>query len=345
VSAVAAAPPGPLLEVSDLVKHFPVKGSLFEPRRVVHALDGVSLALGERETLGVVGESGCGKSTLARCVVRLVEPTRGTIRVAGHDVVGASAEDRTQIPKMVQIVFQDPYSSLNPRRTIAQTVADPLRLHAGLRGGARRDRVAELLAAVGMGPEFMQRYPHELSGGQRQRVAIARALAVGPRLIVCDEPVSALDVSIQAQVVNLLKRLQQERGIAYLFITHDLRLVQSIADRVAVMYLGEIVELAPIDAFRRRIKHPYSQALFAATPRVQPEHARRLVLAGDVPSPIDPPAGCRFHTRCPYRQPVCETSAPALRTIGERLVRCHFADRADFPPPLAATAAAGPELA
>jgi oligopeptide/dipeptide ABC transporter ATP-binding protein len=176
-------------------------------------------------------------------------------------------------------------------------------------------------------------------------VAIARALAVGPRVIVCDEPVSALDVSIQAQVVNLLKRLQQERGISYLFITHDLRLVQSIADRVAVMYLGEVVELAPIDAFRQRIKHPYSQALFAATPRVQPEHTRRLVLAGDVPSPIDPPPGCRFHTRCPYRQPVCETSAPVLRAIGERLVRCHFADRPDFPPPLSRAAAAGVELA
>jgi oligopeptide transport system ATP-binding protein len=325
----------PLLAVRDLVKHFPVKGSLFERPAVVHALDGVTLTLGERETLGIVGESGCGKSTLARCVVRLVEPTSGSILLDGNEVSGRP-QDRLSVPRMIQIVFQDPYSSLNPRRTIAQTIADPLRLHTKLDAGARRDRIASLLSAVGIGAEFMQRFPHELSGGQRQRIAIARALAVGPRVIVCDEPVSALDVSIQAQVINLLKRLQAELGVSYLFITHDLRLVQSIADRVAVMYLGQVVELAPIQAFKQRIKHPYSQALFAATPRVQPDRIRPPALAGDVPSPISPPSGCRFHTRCPYRQPLCEASAPELRAVGDRLVRCHFADRPDFPPSEAA---------
>jgi oligopeptide/dipeptide ABC transporter ATP-binding protein len=322
----------PLLEVSDLVKHFPVRRALFEPRSVVHALDGVSLTLRERQTLGVVGESGCGKSTLARCLVRLVEPTSGEIRLAGANVAAPNAQERRRIPQLIQIVFQDPYSSLNPRRTIFKTISDPLRLHTKLNSSQRRDRIATLLSSVGMGAEFMQRFPHELSGGQRQRVAIARALAVSPRVIVCDEPVSALDVSIQAQVINLLKRLQAELGVSYLFITHDLRLVQSIADTVAVMYLGQIVELAPIAAFKARIKHPYSQALFAATPKVEPDRIRPIVLAGDVPSPISPPAGCRFHTRCPYRQTICEQSPPELRPIGDRLVRCHFADRVDFPP-------------
>ncbi len=322
----------PLLQISELVKHYPVGRSMFGRGDVVHALDGVSLTLDDGQTLAVVGESGCGKSTLARCLVRLVEPTSGSIRLADCNVAKPNSAEQRRIPRLVQIVFQDPYASLNPRRTIYQTVADPLRLHAPSGSTQRRAKVAELLAAVGMGAEFMPRFPHELSGGQRQRIAIARALAVSPRLIVCDEPVSALDVSIQAQVINLLKRLQTELGIAYLFITHDLRLVQSIADTVAVMYLGEIVELAPIAAFKRRIKHPYSQALFAATPRVDPNGARPIVLAGDVPSPMAPPPGCRFHTRCPYKQDICVQQAPELRQINERWVRCHFADQVDFPP-------------
>jgi oligopeptide transport system ATP-binding protein len=323
----------PLLEVHDLVKHYPVRGGQWGERAVVHALDGVSLTVGERETIAVVGESGCGKSTLARCLVRLTEPTAGEIRVAGRNVGRPSATERREIPQLIQIIFQDPYASLNPRRTIAQSVGDPLRLHSKLSRRGREQKTLELLGAVGLRPELLNRHPHELSGGQRQRVAIARALAVEPRVIVCDEPVSALDVSVQAQVINLLKRLQREHGVSYVFITHDLRLVRNIADAVAVMYLGQIVEYAPISSFKTRIKHPYSQALFSATPEADPARAsKRLVLAGDVPSPIDPPSGCRFHTRCPYQQPICQSTAPELRPIGDRFVRCHFADHPAFPP-------------
>jgi oligopeptide/dipeptide ABC transporter ATP-binding protein len=325
----------PLLEVRDVVKHFPVRKAGFGPRRVVHALDGVSLCLGENETLAVVGESGCGKSTLARCLVRLHEPTSGTIRVAGRNVTNPSAEERREIPRLIQIVFQDPYASLNPRRTIYQTVADPLRLHRPGPRSQRREQVAALLQSVGIGAQFMDRLPHELSGGQRQRIAISRALAVQPRVVVCDEPVSALDVSVQAQVINLLKRLQGELGVSYVFITHDLRLVRNMADTIAVMYLGEIVEQASMAAFKARIKHPYSQALFSATPMARSDRRSsegRIVLSGDVPSPIDPPAGCRFHTRCPYVQEVCRKDAPELRPIGDRMVRCHFAHLPEFPP-------------
>ena len=324
-----------LLEVTDLVKHYPVGRALFGKRPVVHALDGVSLSLGREQTLAVVGESGCGKTTLARCLVRLVQPTSGSIRLAGRSVTQPSAADIAQIPKLIQIVFQDPYASLNPRRTIEQTVGDALRLHRPGTRAQRREQVAELLAAVGIGAQFMDRLPHELSGGQRQRIAICRALAVRPQVVVCDEPVSALDVSVQAQVVNLLKRLRGEFGMSYVFITHDLRLVRNMADTIAVMYLGQVVELAPIGEFKARIKHPYSQALFAATPVAKPDRSaarRRIVLAGDVPSPIDPPPGCRFHTRCPYVQPICRQDEPTLRPIGERLVRCHFAHLVDFPP-------------
>jgi oligopeptide transport system ATP-binding protein len=324
-----------LLEVAGLTKHYAVGGKLFGKKAHVHALDDVSLSLRPRETLAVVGESGCGKTTLARCLVRLVEPTRGSIRLAGRSVTNPTPAERREIPRLIQIVFQDPYASLNPRRTIFQTVADPLRLHQDTTRAGRREKVAALLASVGIGPQYMDRLPHELSGGQRQRIAISRALAVGPQVIVCDEPVSALDVSVQAQVINLLKRLQVELGMSYVFITHDLRLVRTLADTVAVMYLGQIVELAAIADFKARIRHPYSQALFSATPQAARAGAgtrRRIVLAGDVPSPIDPPSGCRFHTRCPYAEAVCRETAPELRPIGGRLVRCHFADRADFPP-------------
>jgi oligopeptide/dipeptide ABC transporter ATP-binding protein len=324
-----------LLEVTDLVKHFPVGRRLFGKRDVVHALDGVSFTLGKERTLAVVGESGCGKSTLARCLVRLVQPTSGSIRLAGRDVTHPSAAEAAQIPKLIQIVFQDPYASLNPRRTIQQTIGDALRLHGAGPRAQRRGEVARLLGAVGIGAEFMDRLPHELSGGQRQRIAICRALAVRPLVVVCDEPVSALDVSVQAQVINLLKRLRAEFGMSYVFITHDLRLVRNMADTIAVMYLGQIVELAEIGAFKARIKHPYSQALFAATPMVTPDRTaarRRIVLAGDVPSPIDPPPGCRFHTRCPYAEAICRESEPQLRPVGERLVRCHFAHEVGFPP-------------
>ncbi|MEO7743389.1 MAG: oligopeptide/dipeptide ABC transporter ATP-binding protein [Usitatibacter sp.] len=332
-----------LLEVRGLTKHYPVGARLFGEKKHVHALDDVSLSLRPRQTLAVVGESGCGKTTLARCLVRLVEPTRGTIRLAGRNLTEPSAAERREIPRLIQIVFQDPYASLNPRRTIFQTVGDPLRLHQPSSRAERREKVAALLASVGIGPQLMDRLPHELSGGQRQRIAISRALAVGPRVIVCDEPVSALDVSVQAQVINLLKRLQAELGMSYVFITHDLRLVLNLADTVAVMYLGQVVELAEIADFKARIKHPYSLALFSATPRAARAGAgkpRRIVLAGDVPSPIDPPSGCRFHTRCPYVQPVCRGTEPELRAIGSRLVRCHFADQPGFPPQGAIPAAA-----
>ena len=329
-----------LLEVRELTKHFPVGGRFFGRKAHVHALDGVSLSVRPRQTLAVVGESGCGKSTLARCLVRLIEPTSGSIRLDGLDVVDPTPQDRRLIPQLIQIVFQDPYASLNPRRTISQTVADPLRLYGSASRSQRREKVASLLASVGIGEQFMDRLPHELSGGQRQRVAISRALAVGPKVIVCDEPVSALDVSVQAQVVNLLKRLQLELGMSYVFITHDLRLVRNLADTVAVMYLGQVVELAEIGEFKARIRHPYSQALFSATPRAARAGAglkRRIVLAGDVPSPIDPPSGCRFHTRCPYAQARCREEAPDLRAVDGRLVRCHFADDPGFPPEPART--------
>jgi oligopeptide/dipeptide ABC transporter ATP-binding protein len=325
----------PVLIVSDLVKHYHLKGSIFGRPRIVHALDGVSFTLSEGQTLAVVGESGCGKSTLARCLLHLTDSTSGTIRLAGEDVTHPSREQRRTIARSLQIVFQDPYASLNPRSTTYQTISDPLRLHGRHQRAERRGIATKLLERVGLGPEFMDRHPHELSGGQRQRVAIARALAVRPKVVVCDEPVSALDVSVQAQVVDLLKRLQSELGMSYLFISHDLGFVQRVSDAIAVMYLGQIVEFAATSVLRRRIKHPYSQALFSATPIPDPIRARdrqRIVLSGDVPSPINPPSGCRFHTRCPYRQEICVTQMPALRSLEDRLVRCHFADQEGFPP-------------
>jgi len=326
----------PVLEVENLVKHFPLKGGLFGKASFVHALDGVSLELRPGETLAVVGESGCGKSTLARCIVRLEEPTSGTIRLKGSDITRLEGRALRPHRRAMQIVFQDPYASLNPRWSIASLLSDPMRLHGIGDRTSRRHLAAELLDKVGLGQEYLERYPHELSGGQRQRVAIARALAVGPDVIVCDEPVSALDVSIQAQVINLLKRLQQELGLAYVFISHDLSLVKHIADRIAVMYLGQIVEAAPTAAMRQRLLHPYSQALFSAAPTADLDAARkkqRIVLEGDVPSPVDPPAGCRFAGRCPYRAEICRGKPPPVRRIEGHLARCHFAGEPGFPPP------------
>ncbi|MGO8868313.1 MAG: ABC transporter ATP-binding protein [Alphaproteobacteria bacterium] len=329
----------PLLEVRELVKRYPLGGGLFGSPQVVHALEGVSLALRAGETLAVVGESGCGKSTLARCVLRLEAPTSGSILVAGRDIVRAKGRELRRLRKRVQIVFQDPYSSLNPRRTVFQAVADALRLHDICKRKERRARVERLLNRVGLGADHMDRLPHELSGGQRQRVAVARALAVEPEVLVCDEPVSALDVSVQAQVINLLKRLQRELGISYLFISHNLGLVLQIADRVAVMYLGRVVELAETRALRARALHPYSEALLSAVPVADPQATRRkrhLVLAGEIPSATEMPAGCAFASRCPYRQEICTAEAPALRLVEERLVRCHFAG--EWPAPAAAVA-------
>ncbi len=321
----------PLLQVEALSKHFAVKKDwLGRPKRVLRAVDGVSLELMPGETLGLVGESGCGKSTLGRAILRLHEPTSGTILFRGRDVTNASAHELRLLRREMQIIFQDPYGSLDPRMTVRAIVAEPMRIHGLLDGkSGEEDRVAKLLARVGLRPEHMRRYPHEFSGGQRQRIGIARALAVEPHFIVADEAVSALDVSIQAQIVNLLRDLQDELGLSYLFIAHDLQIVEYISHRVAVMYLGRVVETAPSPLLYGDPRHPYTQALMSASPTIDASTRRkRLLLHGDVPSPLAPPPGCPFHTRCPIAQKgTCDTDVPSLREIapGHRAA-CHFAE-------------------
>jgi oligopeptide/dipeptide ABC transporter ATP-binding protein len=310
-----------LLEVSDLVKHYPVRGGVL--RRVtgtVHAVDGVSFTLGVGETLGLVGESGCGKSTVARSILRLVEPTGGSIRLNDRDITHLRKAELRPVRRSMQIIFQDPFASLNPRMTAGDIVGEPLSVHGIAAGRAKRERVAELFEQVGLRPDQMLNYPHQFSGGQRQRICIARALSLGPDLIVCDEPVSALDVSIQAQVINLLIDLQRRHGFSYLFIAHDLAVVAHISHRVAVMYLGRIVELAEKTELFANPRHPYTQALLASVPVADPR-TRRLepLIDGDVPSPINPPSGCAFHTRCRYVMARCRVETPVLAGARHRV--------------------------
>lgn len=318
-----------LLEVRDLKVHFPVQPGLFSrAREFVRAVDGVSFEVEPGETLGLVGESGCGKTTLGRAAIKLIEPTAGSVWFEGENLGELKAAALRLRRRKFQMVFQDPYGSLNPHLTIEQIVSEALEIHhLSPNRSARRERVAALLKDVGLAPEQAQRYPHEFSGGQRQRIGIARALAVQPKLLVCDEPVSALDVSVQAQIINLLQDLQRAHGLAYLFIAHDLAVVEHISRRILVMYLGKIVESADAGRICRAPKHPYTQALISAVPVVDPDSKRaRIILPGDVPSPIHPPPGCPFHPRCPVAQTRCRTEAPRLREItAGHQVACHLA--------------------
>ncbi len=325
--ALASSPAAPVIEVEDLKKHFPVKKGLL--RRTVGqvlALDGVSFAIGRGETLGLVGESGCGKSTLARTVLRLIEPTAGAIKVGGRDITHLRKRELRPYRREMQIIFQDPFSSLNPRMSAGDIVGEPLQIH-GMAPQQRRQRVAELFELVGLAPAQMASFPHQFSGGQRQRICIARALALDPKLIVADEPVSALDVSIRAQVINLMMDLQRQKHLSYLFIAHDLAVVEHISRRIAVMYLGKIVEYADKKTLFLEPLHPYTEALLSAVPVPNPKLRRaKRILPGDVPSPMHPPPGCPFHTRCPYVEPRCRVEVPALREVRPgHWVSCHLA--------------------
>jgi len=314
----------PLLEAKDLVKNFNLRGPFSRSKQVIHAVDGISLHVNERETLAVVGESGCGKSTLGRLLMRLIEPTSGNIRLEGEELTDKQGRALLPYRRKLQMIFQDPYGSLNPRMTVQETLTDLLRIHGIAWGSAAKLRVGELLETVGLPASSAKRYPHEFSGGQRQRIGIARALAVNPLLIVCDEAVSALDVSVQAQIVNLLQDIQVEFGLSYLFISHDLMVVRHMADRVAVMYLGRVVETGETEVIFERPRHPYTRALLDVVP--VPSVTRRTdrtVLKGDIPNPLTPPSGCHFHPRCPFAIERCAVEAPTLQSTGEGLVACH----------------------
>ena len=314
-----------LLEIRDLKKYFPVGDGFFSRNKGnVKAVDGVNLTINEGETLGLVGESGCGKSTLGRTILRLIEPTSGEIIFHGKNLLALSARELREMRREMQIIFQDPYASLNPRMRVGDIVGEGLEIHKLAKGKAKRERIMELLHQVGLREDHYPRYPHEFSGGQRQRIGIARALAVSPKFIVCDEPVSSLDVSIQAQIINLLQELQEKMHLTYLFISHDLRVVEHISHRVAIMYLGKVVEIAAGETIYRDAKHPYTRALLSAVP--MPETSRkkeRIVLEGDVPSPVNPPSGCTFHPRCAYRQPLCSEMEPPLDFSDGHGVSCH----------------------
>ncbi|MDI6893053.1 MAG: dipeptide ABC transporter ATP-binding protein [Bacillota bacterium] len=324
----AASPQGDfLLEVVDLKKYFPIYGGVFS--RVVgynYAVDGVSFRVKRGETFGLVGESGCGKTTAGRTILRLTPATSGKVYFDGQDVYALSPAQMRRLRREMQIIFQDPYASLNPRMTVGEIIGEPLEIHGVARGAKKQERVRELLQVVGLQSSDGRRYPHEFSGGQRQRIGIARALALNPKLIICDEPVSALDVSIQSQILNLLDELQDQFGLTYIFIAHGLHVIKHVSDRVGVMYLGKLVEVASADELFAEPYHPYTEALLSAIPVPNPEVRReRIVLEGDVPSPINPPPGCRFHTRCRYAQPQCREAEPPLREVGSgRMVACHL---------------------
>lgn len=319
-----------LLNVKNLVKHFPIKGGLWgRTIGAVKAVDGVNFFIREGETLGMVGESGCGKSTTGRVVLRLLEATSGEVWFRDKNVLDLDKEEMRALRREMQIIFQDPYASLNPRMTVGNIIGEAMEIHGLASGKEKEERVIELLETVGLTAMHMRRYPHEFSGGQRQRIGVARALAVDPSLIICDEPVSALDVSIQAQVINLMQDLQNEFGLTYLFIAHDLSVVKHISDRVAVMYLGKIVELAEKDELYRNPQHPYTQALLSAIPIADPTLKReRIILDGDVPSPVNPPKGCHFHTRCKYCMDKCKEEDPIFKDYGsEHFVACHLLEK------------------
>ena len=315
-----------LLEIRDLKKHFPVGQALFSRNKdVLKAVDGVNLSVEQGETLGLVGESGCGKSTLGRAILRLIEPTSGEVYFEGKNLLAMSQRELRDMRRQMQIIFQDPYASLNPRMRVGDIVGEGLEIHKIAKGRAKRDRVIELLRQVGLREDHYGRYPHEFSGGQRQRIGIARALGVGPKFIVCDEPVSSLDVSIQAQIINLLQELQEKMHLTYLFISHDLRVVEHISHRVAIMYLGKVVEIAQSDTIYRDAKHPYTRALLSSVPIPEVDGKKeRVLLQGDVPSPVNPPSGCAFHPRCAYRAGICDQMEPPLDfDAASHGVACH----------------------
>lgn len=321
----------PVVKVENLKVHFTVKGGLFKKKQVVKAVDGISFEIYPRETFGLVGESGCGKSTTGRAIVKLYEPTEGTILYHGEDVTGIRGAKLSEFRKNVQMIFQDPYASLNPRMTVGEIIREPMDIHnIYSTKEEREERVRKLLDIVGLKPDHIRRYPHEFSGGQRQRIGIARTLALNPQFIVCDEPISALDVSIQAQVINLLEHIQKEMGISYLFIAHDLSMVKHISDRIGVMYLGNLVEVGDSDDVYHRPLHPYTQALLSAVPIPDPRIARqkkRIVLEGELPSPMDTPSGCVFRTRCPNASERCAKEKPGMVTVGKRQVACFLYEK------------------